>query len=66
MKGNVKVCSLTSSNECVSETTSGHEQEKCGFWKTLGLWFWKTLVLWFSFYEIKEAASQGGYFEWHL
>jgi len=27
---------------------------------------WKTLKRWFSFYEIKEAASQGGYFEWYL
>jgi len=27
---------------------------------------WKTLKEWFSFYEIKEFASQGGYFEWYL
>ena len=53
-----RVCPLTSSNERVYETKSGFEQEKCGIWKTLKGFF--------SLYEIKEAGSQGEYFEWYL
>src|SRR6266540_2366864 len=36
-----------------SETSSGYKKDKCGIWKTVKGWF--------SMYEIKEAASQGGY-----
>jgi len=49
-----KVCceSLLRNNTLVKQK-SGYEQERRGFWKTAKGWV--------SLYEIKTAASQGGY-----
>ena len=47
----------TSFEKSLFKTSSGYKKERCGIWQTVKGWF--------SFYEIKEAASLGGYFEWH-